>query len=188
MSICELVIGILIFVDFAKFTSSIILVLGIILCVLALRCLFLYFRADAKTAVLGNQFLFGTLLLTAGVYCAVWSDNFTQTVPVLSIYGMGILLTGMIKLQETMNKLRLKYERWYISGISALLALVFSGIILWNPFSDESALWIFIGITLVVEALLDLCSVLFSRAVEEQVNPAKADIVAVDDSHLLEEK
>lgn len=187
LSICELIIGILIFIDFEKFTSSIILVVGIVLCVFGLRSLFYYFRADAEDAVLGNQFLAGMLLLTAGTFCAVNSDWFVNTVSVLTVYGIGILLTGMIKLQEAVNKIRLKFERWYICGVSALLALVFSGLILWNPFASDSALWIFIGITLVVEAILDFCSVVFSKATEEpKKKPPMIDIHEAEEPPLLE--
>ena len=191
LSICELIIGILLFIDPQKFTSSIIMVIGIVLCVLGLRALFLYFRASTQEAVLSNQFLTGMLLLTGGAFCAINSQWFIDTFPILTvIYGVAILFTGMAKLQETVNKIRLKYERWYISGISALLTLVFAGLILWNPFASTNALWIFIGITLVVESLLDLCSVVFSKAKEEE-KPAPPQIEAapvLEEVPLLEEK
>ena len=71
------------------------------------------------------------------------------------LFGLLVLLAGFIKIQTSVDLLRLKKSGWWLTAIGALLTIVFAIIILANPFKAVKALGIFIGITLIVEAVLD---------------------------------
>ena len=78
-------------------------------------------------------------------------------------YGVGLLVVGVAKVQWTVDILRVKVGRWYLPGISALVSLVCAAIILFNPFASTVALWVFIGVALIAEAVVDLLAILWDR-------------------------
>ena len=79
------------------------------------------------------------------------------------LYGVGLLVMGVVKVQWTVDILRVKVGRWYLPGISALVSLVCAAVILLNPFASMVALWVFIGVALIVEAVVDLLAILWDR-------------------------
>lgn len=168
-SVFEIIVGILLLVNPLNFTAGILTVLGIVLCILGVKSIVTYFRTDADEAAGGNQFLFGLIMLLTGGFCAIKTHWIIASFPILTVvYGVVILLTGLGKLQTTVDMLRLKRKHWYFAGISAVLSLICAVIVLMNPFSSTAVLWMFTGITLIVEAVLDIITVIFSKPVPEQ--------------------
>lgn len=59
--------------------------------------------------------------------------------------------------------LRMKQKYWYISAISAALTIIFAVLVLINPFSAVASLWTFIGVTMIIEAVLDIVTFICGR-------------------------
>ena len=53
----------------------------------------------------------------------------------------------------------------YLTRLSMLLALV----ILFNPFASVGFLWVFVGVSLMIDAVLDLLALIFNG--KQAVNP-----------------
>lgn len=53
------------------------------------------------------------------------------------------------------DMIRFGRKRWYLPAISAVLSLIFAAIILCSP----TALWSFLGIVLIVEAVFDIVAI-----------------------------
>lgn len=159
----EIIAGILLLVNPIGFTSGIIIAAGILMCLLGLISVIKYFRTDINEAVKSQLLFKGAVFLIAGVFCAVKSDWFVVTFPLLTVlYGIVILLAALIKLQNTVNLIRLKKKNWYISAIGTVASAACAVVILFNPFSSTAVLWVFTGITLVVEAFVDVISLLIN--------------------------
>lgn len=168
-SLFELLVGILLLIDPVGFTSGIIVVAGIILCILGIRSVIKYFRADAVLAAKSQSLLTGLALLLAGGFCIFKSRWFVATFPILTIlYGVIMLLVGLSKVQITVDLLRLRGRRWYLAAISAALSLICAIIVLANPFGTTAVLWMFAGITLIAEAVMDIITAIFSQAIPEE--------------------
>lgn len=168
--ICEVVLGVLLFINPLGFTGVIIKIAGALMLVFALVCAISYFSADPVEAHLEQGLAKSLCLLAAGLFCLLKTDWFLSTFPIFTIiYGIAILFTGIVRVQWTIDMLRMKVERWYVSGIGALLSLILSGIILFNPFSATEVLWRFVAITLLVSAAADLAIVIFVRSVEKEL-------------------
>lgn len=158
----ETIVGILLLVNPVGFTSGIIVVIGILLLAGGFAEVVRYFRAETAVAVIGKNLARGLLYMIAGFFCIFNYDWFIMTFPVLTIlYGVANLIAGLFKVQFTVDAIRLK-ARWGWAAISALVTLVFAAVIILNPFSSTVALWMFIGITLIVEAVIDLVSIIIS--------------------------
>lgn len=170
----ELVVGILLLISPVTFTSGIIMAFGVVMLVAGLGSVIKYFRTDPVEAAQGQILVRGLIVLLVGGFCAFKSDWFVATFPILTLlYGVAILLSGLAKIQWTVDMLRLKKKNWNLAAISAATSIVFSLVIIGNPFSSTTILWMFTGISLIVEAVFDVVALCFEIKVME--NPAIID-------------
>lgn len=162
--IAEILVGILLLINPAGFTSAIIIVCGVVAAVIGLASLVNYFRADAETASREHRLSKGILLLLFGLFCAFKSEWFLLTFPLLTVlYGIATLLLGVGKVQWAVDMLRAKQKYWFLSCISAVLTIICSIVILSNPFVSTAVLWVFIGLTLIAEAIVDIVAYIFGK-------------------------
>ncbi len=169
--VCEIALGILLFIDPLGFTGAVIKIAGALMLVSAVFAAVRYFREDPFEAHIEQGLAKALILLAAGLFCLIKTDWFLSTFPIFTmIYGVAILLTGIVRIQWTVDMIRVKAGRWYIPGIGALLAVILSLIIILNPFSATEVLWRFVAITLLVEAAADIAIVIFARMVEKELN------------------
>lgn len=183
--VAELVIGILLLINPVSFTSGILVILGV--CILATGIMFgyKYFRMDAEQAKKGNMLTFAILLAMIGVFCILRTDWFIATFPILTVlYGILMLVSGVSKIQTMVDMLRLQNNKWFWAGINAAVSIVCAVLILWSPFTSTTLLWIFAGVSLIVEAVLDIITIFLAyigkKVVEEIVEEEKAVDNAVD--------
>ena len=105
----EILIGVLLLINPAGFTTGIIIGTGIVLCVLGLTSIIKYFRTEPQLAAKNQLMTKGVIMLLIGGFCALKSQWFIVTFPIITlIYGVVILITGVIKIQWTMDSIRLK--------------------------------------------------------------------------------
>ncbi|MGM9521760.1 MAG: HdeD family acid-resistance protein [Oscillospiraceae bacterium] len=158
----EVLVGILLLVNPIGFTSGIIIALGILLLIGGVVKIIRYFRISAEQSSMEQNLFKGLIGVIAGLFCILRSQWFIVTFPVLTIlYGVINLIAGLFKVQLTVDAIRLK-SRWGWSAFSAVVTILFAAIILLNPFSSTVFLWTFTAVTLIIEAVLDLLSMIFS--------------------------
>ena len=174
--IFEALIGILLLVDPVGFTSGILIAAGVVIGLLGLKTLIVYFFQKPEEAAASHGLLNGLVCLLLGLFLALKSGWILLTFPVLTVvYGVVVLLTGLGKLQTAVDMLRLKRGRWYLAMLGAVLSLACAGVILMNPFSSTAALWMFTGISLIVEALLDVLTAIFGKSRKPAQEPAESE-------------
>lgn len=159
MALClfELIVGILLLINPIGFTSGIIRITGLVLIVLGIIESVKYFKESVKEAALRQTLVKGLVFILAGGFCTFKTDWFVVTFPVLTIiYGIVILLTGIGKVQLTVDMLRQKNKKWYWAAINAVISIICAIVILNSPFTSTAVLWIFTGITLIFEGVLDM--------------------------------
>lgn len=76
---------------------------------------------------------------------------------------MVILITGLTKLQWMVDIIRMKRRRWFLATISAAVSILCGIVIITSPFSTTAVLWVFIGISLIVEAVFDILAAIFGN-------------------------
>lgn len=164
MCIVELIVGILLLINPVGFTRGIIIALGIPLALQGIGSIVGYMREKPQAASEGNLLATGLLLTCGGLFCMFRSSWFIAAFPVLTMfYGVMTLVSAFGKLQWTADMLRLKQKYWFIALISAALSLVLAVLIITNPFSSTAALWVFIGVSMIVEAVVDVVTLFFER-------------------------
>ena len=160
----ELTVGILLLINPVSFTAGIITIAGIALMIMGLIEVVKYFRMRADEAMLSQALTKGLLSLLSGLFCAFKTEWFIMTFPVLTIiYGVLILVTGINKIQRTVDALRQKDKRWYWTAINALVTIACAVVILRSPFASTAVLWMFTGISLIVECVLDIITIIWGK-------------------------
>lgn len=161
--IVEVVVGILLLIDPIGFTSTIIVVGGVVLLVNGVVDIVQYFRTGPVPAAVGQQLAKGLLETITGLFCILNCNWFLVAFPVITVlYGVANLISGLFKTQLTVDAIRLK-AKWGWSALSAVVTLALAVIILLNPFSSTAALWVFTAVTLIAEAIVDLISIIFAK-------------------------
>jgi len=162
--IFEIMVGILLLIDPVGFTSGIIVVFGIVLAVIGAISLFRYFREDAETASQESGLAKGIIFAIFGLFCAFKSEWFMVTFPLLTVlYGILTLVSGVSKVQWAVDMLRAKQKYWFVEVISAVLTIICAILILTNPFTSTAFLWTFIGVSMIVEAVVDVIAFFLGR-------------------------
>ena len=163
-SLVELIIGILLLINPIGFTSGIIIAFGVVLMIMGIHKTVKYFRTEPEEAAVSQILVKGLLMLLAGAFCAFNSHWFIATFPVLTlVYGVVVLITGITKVQWTIDIIRMKRSKWFWAAISAAISIVCGVVIITSPFSTTAVLWMFIGISLIVEAVFDMIGSIFGN-------------------------
>ena len=179
MSLAEIIIGILLLVNPVAFTSGIIVAFGLVLMIVGISTTIKYFRTEPEEAAVSQILVTGLLELLGGTFCAFNSHWFIATFPVLTlVYGVVILVTGITKLQWTVDIIRMKRSKWFWMAISAAISILCGITVIANPFSTTAVLWMFIGISLIVDAVFDMIGGIFGNREKREtvVDTQKEDV------------
>ncbi len=164
MCVIEAVAGVLLLINPVGFTAGIIITAGIALMISGLLNVIRYFRSSPEEAAVGQLLTRGLVALMAGAFCAFNPGWFILTFPMIAIlYGVAVLIGGLSKVQITADMLRVKNSKWWWGAISAVISIVCALVIINNPFSSTVALWWFTGISLIVEAVVDIITLVVGR-------------------------
>ena len=158
--ILEIVVGVLLLINPVGFTSGIIIGAGVLLCLGGLLSIVRYFMMKPDIAAQKQLLFKGLLAILGGAVCITKYDWFLSAFPLLTVlYAIAMLILAAGKLQKMADMKRLGLPRWYMPGISAAMAAVLSAIILLNPFGAVAAVWTFVAISLIAEAIVEIVTI-----------------------------
>lgn len=155
--ILEIVVGVLLLINPVDFTSGIIIGAGILLCLAGALAIVRYFMMAPELAARRQLLFKGAIGLMAGAACITQCDWFIGAFPLLTvIYAIAMLVLAAAKLQRMADMKRMHVPRWYMPGISAALAAALAAVILINPFGAVAAIWTFVAVSLIAEAVVEI--------------------------------
>lgn len=160
-----IVVGILLLINPVAFAMGLVKLAGVFLVVLGALRIVRYFRTDPETAARGQDFFIGLIAILGGLFCIFFTGWFLTAFTTLAvIYGLLQLLLGFSKVQRTVDFLRMELSLWYLPACSALIYLVFGFIIVLNPEMTLINVWIFTGVTMILEGIITaVCLFLLER-------------------------
>ncbi len=160
LCILEIVVGVLLLINPIGFTSGIIIGAGVLMVLSGLLNGVRYFMVKPEVAAQKQLLFKGIVSLMAGVACITKCDWFIAAFPLLTvIYAIAMLILAAAKLQKMADLKRMNQPRWYMPGISAALAAVLAVIILINPFGAVAAVWTFVAVSLIAEAIVEIVTI-----------------------------
>ncbi len=158
----EMLVGALLLFRPIDFTTAIIIGAGILMMLRGVVYVVEYIRSTTEKAIAAQSLTKGLLMLLSGGFFAFRSNWFAATFPALTVlYGIGMLVVSLAKVQLTVDALRIRSKKWYWPAISAAVSAICAVLIILNPFATVTIVWMFAGASMLVEAVLDLLSLLF---------------------------
>ncbi|MCD8146278.1 MAG: DUF308 domain-containing protein [Clostridiales bacterium] len=187
MSLCELVIGILLLIDPVGYTSGIIIAGGIVLTALGVLGAVAHFRLPPEEAVRNHQLAVGLIEISIGLFCVFRPSWFVETFPVLTLlYGVFLLALGVVKIQWTIDLLRLRRKQWFLALLSGFISIVVAAVLFHNPLQSTALLWNITAITLIVNAVLDIITIFYRSEPATEAEDTAAPNSVLDTSDTVE--
>ena len=172
----EVIVGIFLLVNAHAFLQYLMLIAGVIVSVLGVISLIKYFVAKPEDSEKG-ALTSALTMLTLGIVLIIYQEFIVKLDAYLAyIIGAVILYSGYQKLESMVEKIRNK-KFFVVSLISALLTIAFAAIVF---FLKGKAVWIFVGVTLLVEGGIDLVDMIVGavKGKEKKENkPIEAEAV-----------
>ncbi len=155
----EFIIGILLFINPVNFTSSIIIVGGVLLVCMGLGNIISYFRKEVSLSNRGLST--GIIYILLGAFCIFQYQWFIDTFTVITmLYGAVMLVIGIDKIQWGADLKRSKRKYWYYGILDSLLTIILAIVVLMSSSLNSDILWIILALSLVVIAIFDLVTII----------------------------
>lgn len=160
LAVGQIVVGILLLINPTGFTAGILIAAGVAAVVAGIFSIVKYVRLPAVQAASEQCLTRGILLIGIGVFAICKYDWFISVFSILAVlYGLGILLSSIARIQWTVDMLRVHRPYWWLMGIDAAVMALLGILIIANPFAAVSVPWVFVAIALFVGAVIDLAYV-----------------------------
>ncbi|MCD8050608.1 MAG: DUF308 domain-containing protein [Clostridiales bacterium] len=175
MSLAEIVIGILLLIDPVGYTSGILIAGGIVLTAMGVLGAVAHFRLPPEEAVRNHQLAVGLIEISIGLFCVFCPGWFIETFPVLTLlYGVLLLTLGVVKIQWTIDLIRLRRKQWFLALLSGLISIIVAAVLFHNPLESTNLLWIITAIALIVEAVFDIITIFYRSEPEDKAGRSAA--------------
>ena len=166
----EVAVGIMLIINGELFTKIIFLVFGILMLIGGIYTLIRAFVVGRKQegGVSGLSLVMAIILIAVGGFFTAASGSVLSVMSAVTlVFGIIMAFNGMLKLVE--------YAAFRKDGaangfaiVGAIVTIILGIIIAFNPFGATEAMWIIIGILIIVSAVFDVISlIIFGRAMKE---------------------
>ena len=134
----------------------------------------MYFTKDNLQGFLQMDLVIGIVCLAFGLFILLNPTFLGSVLP----FAMGIilLLGAIVKIQSSINMKRLRFAKWYLVLICAILIGALGVVLLCNPFQKEEDMILYIGICLILDGLTNLTSLICIQVRVKQLNRLQKEL------------
>ena len=161
-----LVSGVLLLIWPHLMTTVTMWVLVIVLFACGIFQLIRYFRLSPEDGASGYSLATALLVLTIGIFLLANPSLFASILP--RVWGILLLLGGFVKIQDGFDAFRMRSGRWWLLLIGAALSIVLGVIAITRPAAVLDGVAVYIGITLILEAVIDCVMLILIRRFSKQ--------------------
>ena len=118
-----------------------------------------YFTGSARENLFRFSLVIGIIMIALVIYIFAAVDMFIKFLPF--IFGFIILISALVKLQQSIDLCRNGYKNWWTIFVRAIILGVFAALVLFNLGAAAGLPVIFVGISLIFNGITDIWA--FSR-------------------------
>lgn len=146
----------------------------------------MYFTKDNLEGFLQMDLVIGIVCLAFGIFILLNPTFLSSVLP----FAMGIilLLGAIVKIQSAFNMKKLRFKKWYLILICALVVGALGAVLLWNPFKEEKYMILYIGICLILDGLTNLVSLICIQTRLRKLKKIQKANPDIDLKELLEQQ
>jgi uncharacterized membrane protein HdeD (DUF308 family) len=148
-------------------------VIGILVIMIGAFFLIGYFLRK-ELAAGNNDLIKGLVIVCIGIFICVKSELVVSVLPV--VLGIGVVLSGILKLQHAFDLKRMGFDTWVRIGLTAVVNIFIGLIVILNPFSTVAWLMRLVGIGFLFSGVTDLITTIYvSKKASEYYVDGKAE-------------
>ena len=154
----HIAVGILLLIDPDYYSLLIIRIAGGLLVTLGVFDLIRYFRTEPEAASKGTAFSSGVTQIAAGFFCIFMGSWLEEAFPMLAVlFGVFQMVARELERREDIDG--------FLSVVEMVghFVIVFGLIITLNPEMKLMGIWVFTGITLIIEGVFDAIALIIQH-------------------------
>ena len=135
-----------------------------------------YLRKDISGIIYRYDLVVGLCAILGGILVIVKVDKLTDLIP--AVLGFLVTMSGIMKMQNSVDMLRLGHGTWHVAFAMAIVNIVAGIVLLMNPFEAAQILIMCLGIALVYSGITDLYVTI---SISRRLSRLKTEIVVAED-------
>ena len=135
-----------------------------------------YLRKDISGIIYRYDLVVGLCAILGGILVIVKVDKLTDLIP--AVLGFLVTMSGIMKMQNSVDMLRLGHGTWHVAFAMAIVNIVAGIVLLMNPFEAPQILIMCLGIALVYSGITDLYVTI---SISRRLSQLKTEIVVAED-------
>ncbi len=164
-SVIYVALGVILLLWPEKMARNICYVIGVIAVAVGIVNLIDYIRKDYSVDAYRYNLVYGLVSILFGVFVFVKVDTVVSIIPFL--LGFAVTISGLLKLQNAVDLVRMKYKGWGAVMIVSVLNIAFGVVLIMNPFDSAMVLFICIGIGMIYSGVSDLiATIMLSKSIK----------------------
>ena len=150
--------------------------LAAMLLALGVASLINYLRKDISGIIYRYDLVVGLCAILGGILVIVKVDKLTDLIP--AVLGFLVTMSGILKMQNSVDMLRLGHGTWHVAFAMAIVNIVAGIVLLMNPFEAAQILLMCIGIAFVYSGITDLYVTI---SISRRLSKIKTEIVVAEE-------
>lgn len=164
-SVIYVALGVILLIWPEMTAKNICYVVGVISIAVGVVNLIDYIRKDYSVDEYRYNLVYGMVFILLGIFIFVKVETVISIIPVL--LGFAVTISGLLKFQNAVDLVRMKYSGWGIVMIVSILNIAFGVVLIMNPFASAMILFICIGIGMIYSGVSDLiATIMLSRSIK----------------------
>lgn len=150
------------------------MIFGVTLTLFGIIKLIGYFSKDLYRLAFQYDLIFGTILIAVGIVTLVNPGSVLNFICIAN--GLIILADGISKVRIAAESKRFGIKQWWLILASAIVTGIFGLILMLRPAESSRIMMILLGVTLILEGILNLVTVITAVKI---INHQQPDIIEV---------
>ena len=145
-------------------------ILGAAMAVFGVMKIVLYFIREVEGVAIRFDFAVGLFCIILGALMLWRAPALTDILSVM--IGLLVLVDSVFKLQVAVDSRRMGAHSWWVTLVCTVVCLVLGILLVFNPFDGKQVLTIMMGVSLIVDGVQNLCTVVYAAIFVKDVKAA----------------
>ena len=141
-----------------------------------------YFSKDLYRLAFQYDMPFGILLIILGIIMLIHPGNLASFICV--VFGLSVLISSLFNIQTALDAKKFGINQWWLRFALSVIAAVWGLILVFRPSEAADVMAVLLGITLLFESAVNICTVVTSVKIVKNQHPN----VYVEEDYYFDDK
>lgn len=141
-----------------------------------------YFSKDLYRLAFQYDMPFGILLIILGIIMLIHPGNLASFICV--VFGLSVLISSLSNIQTALDAKKFGINQWWLIFALSVIAAVWGLILVFRPSEAADVMAVLLGITLLFESAVNICTVVTSVKIVKNQHPD----VYVEEDYYFDDK